>query len=80
MDDKCGCYACVNHSRAYLHHLTKANEILAAMLTTEHNIFYYQDLMKDIRLAIEENRFTAFAKEFMERFGDEVVEEEVVKQ
>jgi len=78
LDDKCGCYACVNHSRAYLHHLTKANEILAAMLTTEHNIFYYQDLMKDIRAAIEEKRFTAFAKDFMEKFGDEVVEEEVV--
>jgi queuine tRNA-ribosyltransferase len=78
LDDKCGCYACVNHSRAYLHHLTKANEILAAMLTTEHNIFYYQDLMKDIRAAIEEKRFTAFAKDFMEKFGDEVVEEEAV--
>lgn len=78
LDDKCGCYACVNHSRAYLHHLTKANEILAAMLTTEHNIFYYQDLMKDIRAAIEENRFITFAKDFMEKFGDEVFEEEVV--
>ncbi len=78
LDDKCGCYACVNHSRAYLHHLTKANEILAAMLTTEHNIFYYQDLMKDIRAAIEENRFITFAKDFMEKFGDEVVEEEAV--
>ena len=78
LDDKCGCYACVNHSRAYLHHLTKANEILAAMLTTEHNIFYYQDLMKDSRAAIEENRFITFAKDFMEKFGDEVVEEEAV--
>lgn len=64
IDDKCGCYACKNHSRAYLHHLSKANEILAPMLLSEHNVFYYQDLMKDIRSAIEEGRFTEFAREF----------------
>jgi len=66
LDEKCGCYACKNHSRAYLHHLNKAGEILAAMLLTEHNIFYYQDLMRDIRAAIEEGRFTEFAQEFFE--------------
>lgn len=65
LDEKCGCYACENHSRAYLHHLAKSNEILASMLLSEHNIFYYQDLMKDIRTAIEEDRF----EEFCEGFG-----------
>ncbi len=64
LDDKCGCYGCKNHSRAYLHHLTKCNEILASMLLSEHNIFYYQDLMRDIRQAIEENRFSAFVADF----------------
>lgn len=65
LDDKCGCYACKNHSRAYLHHLAKSNEILASMLMSQHNIFYYQDLMKEIRQAIEEDRFEEFAKKFI---------------
>jgi queuine tRNA-ribosyltransferase len=64
LDEKCNCYACQNHSRAYLHHLSKSGEILAAMLLSEHNIFYYQDLMCDIRTAIEEKTFTKFAKSF----------------
>lgn len=64
LDRKCQCYGCVNHSRAYLHHLVKSNEILGAMLLSEHNIFYYQDLMKDIRDAIEKNNFTEFALNF----------------
>ncbi len=67
LDEKCSCYACKNHSRAYLHHLTKANEILGAMLLSEHNIFYYQDLMRDIRQAIEENRFTEFTQQFLKK-------------
>ena len=72
LDEKCACYACKNHSRAYLHHLDKAGEMLAPMLLSEHNIFYYQDLMKDIRTAIEENRFEEFARNFgPEKFTDE---------
>ena len=66
LDEKCRCYACKNHSRAYLNHLDKAGEMLAAMLLSEHNIFYYQDLMRDIRSAIEEKRFTQFAESFFE--------------
>jgi queuine tRNA-ribosyltransferase len=57
LQEGCLCTACQNHSRAYLHHLVKSNEILGAMLMTEHNIFYYQNLMKEIREAIEEKRF-----------------------
>jgi queuine tRNA-ribosyltransferase len=64
LDEKCSCYACQNHSLAYLNHLTKSNEILASMLLTEHNIFYYQDLMKDIRDAIENKKFDEFVKNF----------------
>jgi queuine tRNA-ribosyltransferase len=65
LDEKCKCHACKNHSRAYLHHLTKAGEILSAMLLTEHNIFYYQDLMREIRLNIDEGRFKDFAQSFI---------------
>lgn len=68
LDEKCACYACQNHSRAYLHHLVKANEILAPMLLSEHNVFYYQDLMKEIRKAIEEKNFSEFANNFEKKF------------
>jgi queuine tRNA-ribosyltransferase len=73
LDEKCACYACKNHSRAYLHHLAKAGEILAAMLMSEHNIFYYQTLMREIRAAIEEKKFTEFARGFLSK--DEKVED-----
>ena len=66
LDEKCSCYACKNHSRSYLNHLVKANEILGSMLISEHNIFYYQDLMRDIRQAIETNSFNEFVKSFFE--------------
>ncbi len=49
LDEQCSCPACTNHSRAYLHHLVKAGEILGSMLMTWHNLQYYQDLMSDIR-------------------------------
>lgn len=66
LDEKCVCYACQNHSRAYLHHLVKANEILGSMLLSEHNIFYYQDLMKEIRAAIEKKIFSEFVQKFFQ--------------
>jgi queuine tRNA-ribosyltransferase len=53
LDDACACYTCRNFSRAYLHHLQKTNEILGARLNTLHNLHYYQDLMRDLRSAIE---------------------------
>ena len=74
IDEKCACYACQNHSLAYINHLSKANEILASMLLTEHNIFYYQDLMKDIRNAIENGKFGEFAAGFGKDVVDEVEE------
>ncbi|MBL6665330.1 MAG: tRNA guanosine(34) transglycosylase Tgt [Rickettsiales bacterium] len=67
IDENCSCYTCQNHSRAYLHHLSKSNEILASMLLTRHNIFYYQDLMKNIRHAVEHNEFSTFYNDFIER-------------
>jgi len=60
LDPNCNCYTCQNYSRAYLHHLLKSNEILGAMLMTEHNLFYYQNLMQRIREAIEAGTLDEF--------------------
>lgn len=60
LDDKCGCYTCKTYTRAYLHHLTKAGEILACMLMTLHNLHFYQDLMRAIRTSIEEDNYADF--------------------
>ena len=64
LDDRCGCPACTQYSRAYLHHLHKASEILGAVLLTQHNLWYYQDLMREMRAAIPEGRMEVFAAEF----------------
>jgi len=53
LDERCTCYACRHFTRAYLHHLQKANEILGARLNTLHNLHYYQELMRELRAAIE---------------------------
>ncbi|MFT7652906.1 MAG: queuine tRNA-ribosyltransferase [Limisphaerales bacterium] len=57
VDERCGCYACENFSRAYLHHLDKCGEILGAMLMTQHNLYYYHNLMSQLRTAIETGTF-----------------------
>lgn len=49
LDSECTCYTCTHHTKAYLHHLVRSNEILGAMLMTQHNIHYYNDLMSAIR-------------------------------
>jgi len=64
LDETCNCYTCKNYSRAYLHHLSKTNEILGARLNTKHNLYYYQSLMKGLRLAIEEERLVEFIDDF----------------
>lgn len=64
IDERCTCPTCADYSRAYLHHLIKSGEILGAMLLTEHNISFYQQLMQGMREAISESRFTAFASDF----------------
>ncbi|MEO0392605.1 MAG: tRNA guanosine(34) transglycosylase Tgt [Pseudomonadota bacterium] len=66
LDEQCTCPACTGYSRAYLHHLLKAGEILGLMLLTWHNLHYFQELMADIRQAIAENRFEDFEAQFLE--------------
>jgi len=65
LDPACDCPACKGYSRAYLHHLDKCNEILGARLNTLHNLHYYQRLMRRMREAIEQDRFAAFATDFL---------------
>lgn len=65
LDPACDCYTCRNYSRAYLHHLDRCNEIIGARLNTIHNLRYYQNHMRAIRAAIEENRYAEFAEAFL---------------
>jgi queuine tRNA-ribosyltransferase len=67
IDETCDCYTCRNYSRAYLRHLYIAGEILAMILNTIHNIRHYMRLMENIRLAINENRFGEFKKDFLNK-------------
>jgi len=62
----CACYTCRHYSRSYLRHLDKCKEILGARLNTIHNLYFYQRLMREIRAAIEADRFEAYAREFYE--------------
>ncbi|MBT6274001.1 MAG: tRNA guanosine(34) transglycosylase Tgt [Chromatiales bacterium] len=70
IDPQCECYTCSHYSRAYLHHLSRANEILGARLNTTHNLHYYQKLIDDMRYAIAEGRFDAFRSHFYELRGE----------
>ena len=64
IDAECSCYVCRNYSRAYLRHLYQSNEILASVLNTTHNLYYYLHLMQDIRDAISVGTFKTFREEF----------------
>lgn len=67
-DENCACYTCQNFTRSYLHHLQRINEMLGAQLNTVHNLFYYQQLMSDIRCAIQQGEFNAFVEKFSSEF------------
>jgi len=64
LDATCGCYACRNFSRGYLHHLNRINEILGARLATIHNLYYYQVLMAELRDAIAADALPAMVAKF----------------
>jgi queuine tRNA-ribosyltransferase len=70
LDSRCICPTCGTYSRAYLHHLNKAGEMLGAMLMTEHNLSFYQQLMQAMRDAIGAGRFAAFARQFRADYLD----------
>jgi queuine tRNA-ribosyltransferase len=64
IDDKCTCYTCQKYTRGYIHHLGLCKEILGSTLLSWHNLHYYQDLMRGIRVAIAQGLLSAFADAF----------------
>ena len=68
LDNNCDCHTCKNFSRAYLHHLFKAQEILGLMLLSWHNIYFYITLMKNIRNSIKLREFDKFEKIFLDKY------------
>lgn len=69
IDEACGCYTCRNYSRAYLRHLYKSRELLAYRLNTIHNIYYYTNLMEQMRQAIAGGYFLEFKRQFFFKRG-----------
>jgi queuine tRNA-ribosyltransferase len=65
LDESCACQACGKFTRAYLYHLQKTNEMLGARLNTLHNLHYYQELMRELRGAIEQGRLAATAQRLL---------------
>ena len=72
LDKNCNCHTCRNFSKGYLRHLFKANEILALRLAVIHNLHFYNNLMTDIRTAIEEERFEQFRTENISRLSQRI--------
>lgn len=64
LDENCGCPACRNYSRAYLHHVFRSNEMISGMLLTWHNLHYFQDIMQGMRDAIAAGTFEAWEADF----------------
>lgn len=77
LDTNCNCYTCKHFSRAYLNHLINTNEILGSALMTLHNITFYQDLMRTIRTAIEQQNFEKFRTSFLQEYLAEDKKEEL---
>ncbi len=65
IDPSCSCYACRNFTRAYIHHLFNANEVLSAILASIHNVHFYLNMMAEVRQAIDEGRFADYKREFL---------------
>ena len=68
----CNCPTCRSHSRAYLHHLIKAKEMLGMRLAVAHNLYFYNTLLEQIRLALDENRFAQFRAEYSQRLSTRI--------
>jgi queuine tRNA-ribosyltransferase len=68
IDPSCTCYSCRNFTRAYIHHLFNANEVLSAILASIHNVHFYLKMMEEIRLAIEEGHFIEYKRQFLEGY------------
>jgi len=71
IDPNCQCYTCRHYSRAYIHHLQRCNEMLGSRLATIHNLFYYQSLMSELRLAIKKGTLETFAETIKQCYRQE---------
>jgi len=71
LDPHCGCRVCRRYTRAYLRHLYNQSEITGIVLASYHSVYFFQELMRGIRRAIEERRFDAFRREFLARYAGE---------
>ena len=69
LDEDCQCPVCQKFTRAYIHHLFKAGEMLAMRLTVMHNLYFYNHLMEEIRQALDEGRYESFCQEHVEALG-----------
>ncbi|MEO5368687.1 MAG: tRNA guanosine(34) transglycosylase Tgt [Magnetococcus sp. DMHC-1] len=74
LEETCGCHACRNYSRAYLHHLFRNHEILGLRLLTQHNLYFYTSLMAHMRTAIENDEFSAFQARFQKNTQEQGLE------
>ena len=70
--EECNCPACSRYSRAYIRHLFKAKEALGMRLAVLHNLYFYNNLMEQIRTAIEEDRFDKFREENVEKLAKRI--------
>jgi len=68
VDPECNCKVCRTYSRSYLRHLFKEQEILSSILASYHNLYFLNELMKEIRVAIDEDRFEEYRKQFLEKY------------
>lgn len=72
IDPQCDCPVCQKHSRAYIRHLLKANEMLGMRLAVMHNLYFYNTLMEKIRAALDEGTFTEFREEMLPILGKRI--------
>ena len=68
VDSECNCKVCRTYSRSYLRHLFKEQEILSSILASYHNLYFLNNLLKEIRVAIDEDRFEEYRRDFLEKF------------
>lgn len=69
VDESCSCMVCKKYTRSYIRHLVNLNEIVGLRMLSYHNIYFYINMMREIREAIKEDRYAAYAKEFIKNFG-----------
>lgn len=70
LDKECQCLTCTRYTQGYLHHLIKTDEMLGAILLTTHNLYFYHKMIQKARLAIKENRYANYKKEFLEKMNN----------